>query len=137
MSERQAGRIVAIVRDLFFAARIRDTLRPRGYVVAVVKREEELAAAFAGDPVALVIIDLAFTAIAPPAVIARLKSDAATGAVPLLAFGSHLDRAGREAAKAAGADRVVPNSKLVADLPALVERYARGQMIVATDPVEE
>ena len=137
MSGEQPPRIVAIVRDLFFAARIRDTLRSRGYVVAVVKREEDLAAAFAGSLVALAIIDLGFTAIDPPAVIARLKGDEATSAIPLLAFGSHLDHAGREAAKAAGADRVVPNSKLVADLPALIERFARGQAIAVTDTEEE
>jgi CheY-like chemotaxis protein len=137
VSDEQSNRIVAIVRDLFFAARIRDTLRSRGYVVAVVKREEDLEAAFAGGPVALAIIDLGFVAIDPPAVIARLKGDAATRAVPLLAFGSHLDHAGRDAAKAAGADRVVPNSKLVADLPALVERYVRGQASVTADTEEE
>ncbi|HEU5330727.1 MAG: hypothetical protein ACTHMJ_24425 [Thermomicrobiales bacterium] len=137
MSGEQSNQIVAIVRDLFFAARIRDTLRSRGYAVAVVKREEDVAAAFAGGPVALVIIDLGFVAIDPAAVIARLKGAEATRAIPLLAFGSHLDHAGRDAAKAAGADRVVPNSKLVADLPALVERYARGKAIAVTDTEEE
>ena len=73
---------------------------------------------------ALIIVDLSFRGIDPPGLIARLKGDAATRAVPILAFGSHLDHAARDAAKGAGADRVVPNSKLAEDLPALVERYA-------------
>ena len=118
-------RIVAVVRDLFFAVRIRDTLRPRGYAVAVAGSAPALAQALAAEPApALIIVDLSFRGIDPPGLIARLKGDAATRAVPILAFGSHLDHAARDAAKGAGADRVVPNSKLAEDLPALVERYA-------------
>lgn len=118
--------IIAIVRDLFFAIRIRDTLRPHGYAVAVAGSAPALAEALAAAPVPdLVIIDLAFAGIDPPGTIARLKADPATRAVPVLAFGSHLDQVSRDAAKAAGADRVVPNSKLAEALPDLVGRYAR------------
>jgi len=132
MNERPAGgppptRILALVGDLFFAVRIGNTLRPLGYRVDVASSRAKLAAAL-GDgaaPPALVIVDLAFAAVDPPRQIAALKADEATRASPILAFGAHLDRAARDAAKAAGADRVVANSKLHDDLPALVERYAR------------
>jgi CheY-like chemotaxis protein len=119
-------RVLAVVHDLFFAIRIRDTLRPRGYQVEVAKSADALRQALAvpaGLP-ALIIVDLAFAASDPPGLIAGLKADPATAALPILAFGSHLDHAARDAARAAGADRVVANSKLAADLPDLVSRYA-------------
>lgn len=126
MSQQEQPRIVAVVGDLFFAVRVGNTLRPLGYRVDVVTSEAALAAAVRDEPPALVIIALAFAAIDPPRQIAALKAGAATATIPVLAFGSHLDGAAREAAKAAGADRVVANSKLADALPELVERYARG-----------
>lgn len=126
MSERGTARIVAIVRDLFFAVRIGNTLRPLGYRVDVVHSAAALRESLREDPPRLVIVDLAFAAIDPPRQIADLKAGVTTGAIPILAFGSHLDHAGREAARAAGADRVVANSKLAEDLPALVARYLRA-----------
>lgn len=137
MDDGAGRRVLAIVRDLFFAVRITDTLAARGYTVEVVKSAGALDAALAAPGVApaLVILDLNFRAIDPPTTIARLKADPATGALPVLAFGSHLDQAARDAAKAAGADRVVANSKLAEDLPELARRYAtKGEAGEITAP---
>ena len=124
--ESDERRIIAVVRDLFFAIRIRETLAPRGYRVDVAKSREVLDTLLAMDPLpALVIVDLAFVASEPPALIAALRATPRTAALPILAFGSHLDQVARDAAKAAGADRVVANSKLAEALPELVARYAR------------
>ncbi|HEY8601307.1 MAG TPA: hypothetical protein VIL85_22950, partial [Thermomicrobiales bacterium] len=122
MATNEPTRVVAIVRDLFFAIRIRETLAPRGYTVEVAKSAAALQGilAAAGAPIALIIIDLAFVAIDPATVISELKGAPATASIPILAFGSHLDHASRDAAKAAGADRVVANSKLAEALPDLV-----------------
>ncbi len=124
MTGSAGPRIIVVVKDLFFALRIGNTLRPLGYQVQRVDAEGALQAATRVDPPALIVVDLNFRGIDPPRQIAALKAAPATRAVPILAFGSHLDHAAREAAKAAGADRVVANSKLVEDLPALVARYA-------------
>lgn len=133
MDPTEPTRIVAVVRDLFFAIRIRATLAPRGYAVAVAKTNDALDAALADGPVALLIVDLAFAAIDPSALIARLKGDPISAALPILAFGSHLDHASRDAARAAGADRVVANSKLAEALPDLVARYARPSAQMPTE----
>lgn len=126
MAESDERRIIAVVRDLFFAIRIRETLAPRGYRVDVAKSRAVLDTLLATDPLpALVIVDLAFAASAPPALIAALRAAPRTATLPILAFGSHLDQVARDAAKAAGADRVVANSKLAEALPELVARYAR------------
>jgi hypothetical protein len=46
--------------------------------------------------------------------------------VPTLAFGSHVDMAAQQAARRAGADRVISNSRLALELPAIVERLVQG-----------
>src|SRR4051794_27722415 len=99
MGTPDAIRVVAVVRDLFFAIRIRDTLRPHGYAVEVAKSADALHQALAAPaaPPALVIVDLAFAAADPPVLIASLKGDPATAGLPILAFGSHLDHASRDA----------------------------------------
>ena len=71
------------------------------------------------------LVDLAGRGVDAPGTIRALKEDPATAQVPVVAFGPHLDEAARAAARAAGADAVVANSKLALDLPGLVARYAR------------
>ncbi len=139
MADTAGTRIVALVRDLFFAVRIGNTLRPLGYRVDIVNSEAGLRRAlFQGEGLpALVIVDLAFGAIGPPGRIVALKADPATRAVPVLAFGSHLDHPARAAAKAAGADRVVANSQLADDLPGLVARLTRRAPAAVTATAAE
>lgn len=116
--------VLALVPDLMFASRIEGTLQQLGYRVTVVKDAAALQAAARGDGPALVLVDLAARGVEVPAAIAALKTDVATRALPVVAFGPHLDETAREAAVAAGADAVVANSKLALDLPRLVARYA-------------
>lgn len=115
--------VVAAVRDLFFGLRIANTLRQHGYQVRTVSTSAQLRAALDTGSVDLLVIDLACVACDAIDTIAALKSSSATSSVPILAFGPHIDRAARDAAKAAGADRVVANSKLHDDLVPLVARY--------------
>jgi CheY-like chemotaxis protein len=138
MSDGTDRPIIAVVRDLFFSIRIKETLQAHGYLVAIANSARALAEALTAAPPALIILDLNFRRIDPPATIAQLKANPATQAIPILAFGSHLDHAARDAAKAAGADRVVPNSKLAEDLPALARRYTSpGNAISSPDADED
>src|SRR5262245_17222072 len=57
MTEPASPRAVAVVRDLFFLARIRETARLAGRALATARTPEELGAALAA-PAALVVMDL-------------------------------------------------------------------------------
>jgi DNA-binding NtrC family response regulator len=46
-------------------------------------------------------------------------------ALPVIAYGSHVDTETMAQARAAGATRVIANSKLAADLPAIVAQTLR------------
>ncbi len=110
--------ILLLERDLFFSVKVRDTLSHLGYATQVARSEEDFARKLATAAPALAIVHTGLAGVAWEQVIAQAKA----AAVPILAFGSHVDLEAQQAARRAGADRVISNSKLATDLPAIVER---------------
>jgi DNA-binding response OmpR family regulator len=115
------GAILALEKDLFFSVKIRDTLQRHGMVVTTVRTlaafEQRLNADSAELP-DLVIINTAITGVDWEKAI-RLAHQRA---LPVLAFGSHMDLEARAKALQAGANKVVANSKFATDMPGLVQR---------------
>jgi DNA-binding response OmpR family regulator len=113
--------ILALEKDLFFAVKMRDTLRHHDMEVKTARTlsifERGLSAEGAEKP-ALVIVNTATTGIDWEAAIRQAR----TAGYPVLAFGSHMDLEARAKALAAGAQRVVANSKFSSDMPGLVKR---------------
>jgi CheY-like chemotaxis protein len=113
-----ARRVLAVVPDLFFAAKIAAVAKAAGADVAFASAAAvpALCAAQAPD---LVLLDLH----AGPevhALVRALKAGEATRGVPLVGFFSHVDLETRNAAVAAGIDRALPRSAFVARLPELL-----------------
>lgn len=116
------GTIVALVPDMMFGVRVRDVLAQLGYQARVY--EAAAAAQAALEPgLALLIVDLR----GPVADLTELVGAAkrVDPGLPVLAFGSHVDVERQQAARLAGCDRVVANSKFSADLPGLIASLAR------------
>lgn len=113
--------ILALEKDLFFAVKMRDTLR---HYEIEVQTARTLAAfeqglAHNGEArVALVIVNIAIQGVDW----AEAIRQAHTAGYPVLAFGSHMDLDARAQALAAGAQRVVANSKFTSNMPGLVKR---------------
>jgi DNA-binding response OmpR family regulator len=116
--------ILALEKDLFFAVKMRDTLRHHGMEVKTVRTlaafEQGLQAAGGeqDERPALVIVNTATTGIDWEAAIRKARA----AGYPVLAFGSHMDLEARARAIEAGAQRVVANSKFTSDMPGLVKR---------------
>jgi CheY-like chemotaxis protein len=68
----------------------------------------------------LVLLDLDARWLDVPAAIRELKGTAATAAVPVVCFVAHVNSEAIEAARAAGADRVLARSAFVRELPLLL-----------------
>jgi CheY-like chemotaxis protein len=109
MSDSDARRrVVAVLPDLFFAAKVAATAEAAG------ARLDTVAAGLARERClepptpALVILDLAADATMETA--RALKADPKTRAIPIVGFYSHVDDATRVAALAAGVDRAMPRS---------------------------
>ena len=124
--------ILALEKDLFFAVKMRDTLRHHDMEVTTVRTlpalTENLTAA---EKPALVIIDIASKGVDWEGAISQAREQG----LPVLAFGSHMDLEARARALPAGAQKVVANSNFARDMPGLVTRML--QEPVGTAPRDE
>jgi CheY-like chemotaxis protein len=111
--------VVAAVNDLVFGSRIRAAGDQAGIAVTFVRSAADLVARAAGAR--LVLLDLDTRWLDAPTAIAALRADPVTADVAIVAFGPHVDGAGLDAARSAGADRVLARSGFVRVLPGLLE----------------
>ncbi len=100
------ARVVAVVSDLMLASRVTTALAAAGHEV-----EQEAALPDELDDADAVVADLDAVAV----------EDLAGLGIPALGFYQHTDTATKERADAAGVT-AVPRSRMVRELPALVER---------------
>lgn len=106
--------VAAVVQDLFFGERVEQGLTRLGCRAAVAERYEPER--LIADRPALLVVDLESPR---PQWEALIRAAHAAG-IPVLAFGSHVDREAREAALAAGATRVVAKSRFTTGFDDLI-----------------
>lgn len=127
---QKAIHILALEKDLFFSVKIRDTLLHHNMDVAIVRTLAAFEQRLGSDakPV-LVLINTATKGVDWEAAI-RI---AAAQAIPVLAFGSHMDLEARAKALQAGAAKVVANSKFTSDIVGLVTRMLNAPATIEDD----
>ncbi len=119
--EREPGTIVVLNRDLMFGMRVRNAARSLGFEAVFAAETAGFAEAVRARRPLLGVIDM--NGAVDWAVVRALRDDDAVR-TPLLAFGPHVDVAGRRAAKGAGVDRLVSNGEFHRDTVGLLRRYA-------------
>ena len=119
-----AERIALVINDLIFETKIRSTAQAFGVEVITARDRDGLVKALDEPGVTLVIIDLnSASAVAASAI----EAGKAHPLMPrVVAYVSHVDTDLAEQARAAGADDVLPRSRFAAELPAMLEAFARG-----------
>lgn len=121
-------KVLAVVNDLFFEAKIGEVLRTLGIPAVFAKSEEGLARRLAEIRPVLGLVDCGAHGIDGVAAIARIR--AAAGAepgaepVPVYAFISHIHPEDAARATAGGATAAFAKSQLVRELPDLVMKHA-------------
>lgn len=119
----ESPKVVAVMSDLFFSAKVQDEARKLGMATVIVRDQ---AAAF--DHIkfgaAVVILDLNCASCDPFGLIAKVKSDPEVAAVGIIGFVSHVQTDLRQKASDCGCDRVVARSVFARDLPELLKRFA-------------
>ncbi len=111
--ESQKPRILAVVQDIFFAAKITAAAKRAGVEVSYVVDERELLGA--EPPPQMIIVDLNNTnlnkqGLNPVELIGKLKADPATREVRVIGFLSHVQGDLKREAERAGCDLVLPRS---------------------------
>jgi CheY-like chemotaxis protein len=128
MADGQADmkKILVLIGDLLFASRVEGTLGACGYAVRTVPATAEAATvAREWEPDGIVV---GFGGDSDwEGAIRAIRAENALAKTPLLAFGPHVDTAGRAAATAAGATRVVTNGAFFNRMPDVIEALISGQ----------
>jgi CheY-like chemotaxis protein len=112
--------ILALVPDLWFLSRLRSAAEAAGLAVEVVRRVDRLAGRAAELAPVLIVVDMGIVGQDWAAAVTAVKADPTTAAIPLIAFGPHVDQASQAAARVAGADRVLSNRRFTERLPELL-----------------
>ena len=109
-------RVIAVVDDMFFAAKIRGTGEQAGVRVDFARSAESLIAEGTEEPPASIIVDLHSERTDPFEMAERLKRDERLRAVPLIGFYSHVRTDIPRRATAAGFDYALPRSLFTKNL---------------------
>lgn len=114
-----------LTRDLIFTSKVTGTARALGVTVRTAGNVALATSMIEQWRPKVIFLDLAAGELTGPAAILAYRQIAPAG-TPFVAFGSHVDTAALDAARAAGCDEVMPRSRFSAELPALVSRYLGG-----------
>jgi hypothetical protein len=101
------ARVLSIAVDLMLGSKVQETLTAAGHEVVASPSIEETT----WDGVDLIVADLD---VENPEALVGLG-------MPVLGYYSHVDVETKEAAEAAGVDKVVPRSRMARELPDLVK----------------
>ncbi len=122
--EASKKKIVVVVEDLFFLAKIRETARLLGIALHCAHTPEEVEQKLdEAPPPNLVIVDLNGRRNQPLDLIAGLRRRPDYKRTTLVGFLSHLQAELKQQAQAAGCDLVMPRSAFSQNLPALLRRH--------------
>ena len=114
-------RVIVVVADLFFAAKIRTTAEHVGVEVVFPRSLEALGEACRQGAPALVIVDLHLQREDPFALARHLKAVDELRETPLVGFFSHVQVELQQRATEAGFDRVLPRSAFSKRLPEILQ----------------
>jgi len=118
-----AATVVALVDDLFFLAKIRETAKVIGVNVVTCDTRRGAAAIAEAEPAAI-FLDLNSRSMPAVDWIRTLKADPATKGIRITGFVSHVQEELISDARAAGCDQVLARSAFTQQLPNLLRSLA-------------
>ena len=112
-------RVVAIVPDIFFSAKIAETAKHVGATVEFARSESELLGRV-NDQVALIVLDLNAAGMDPVSTVAKLRAIPALAKTPLVGFVQHEMSDLIDAARKAGCSQVLSRNAFSKNLPQIL-----------------
>lgn len=117
-------RVLVLLDNLFFAAKINQAAAQAGVQTLQAKSAEQALELARTEAPALMLVDLEAFNDAPLHLIAQLKADEQTRAIPIIGFVSHVNVELQERARQAGCDRVMARSAFDRNLFALLSQLS-------------
>ena len=126
-SKRETGVGFLLCDDMIFTSRIAGTARALGLSVKAFRSAAELLTAAKDETPACVIVDLSNPGLSIADLVQGLRQ-CGPPAPRVVAYGSHVDTATLRKAREAGCDPVLPRSKFVEELPAVLPEWMRARV---------
>ncbi len=104
--------------DLFFAVKVSAALKHMDITTVTARTLDVWMRRLESERFVVALVNISARGVAW----AQAIGEARGRGVPVIAYGSHVETEAQSQARAAGATRVIANSKLATDLPAIVER---------------
>lgn len=130
LPSRQPRRALLLDSDLFFSVKVAATLKHLDFVTVTVRQAADWARRLSEERFDIALVNTAAQATDWRGAIASARD----AKVPVIAYGSHVDTDSQAQARAAGATRVIANSRLAADLPTIVEQTLQRFNAAANQP---
>jgi PleD family two-component response regulator len=121
---RQNYKIIAVLDDLLFSSKIRETTKHLGLDLEFIKNADRLIQKLKPEEPSLIIFDLNSKAYNPIETIKNLKSLPELKDIPVLGYLSHVQTDLKKEAAKAGCDLVLPRSKFSKELKKILIKYS-------------
>ena len=119
MNNNNQRRVLAIVPDIFFSAKINETAKHVGATVEFARSAAELLGK-TSDPAALIVLDLNAAGMDTVSIVAKLKALPALADTPCVGFVRHEMSELIAAARQAGCDQVLSRNAFSKSLPQIL-----------------
>jgi PleD family two-component response regulator len=124
MQKQVNKKVLAVLNDLFFTAKINDAAKRAGISVEYVTDGTVAMERAKSDQPMLIVVDLNFDAADPIKLLSKLKSSAATKGISTLGYLSHIQGELKQKAHETGCDMVLPKSAFSLNLSQIFKRHA-------------
>ncbi|MGI9065697.1 MAG: response regulator [Pyrinomonadaceae bacterium] len=118
--------VTAVVDDLFFISKIRETGKALGMIVNFPRNLDALRASIAEDVPELILVDLHHQKLDAVQLASELKANEKVKDIPLMGFFSHVQADLQRQAVQAGYDEVLPRSIFFRDLAKILADKSKG-----------
>ena len=119
--QSETQHILVVVDDLFFTAKITETVRQLGAVPVVAGDIEEVRDRLSQNLPVAIIVDLGLMRSDPVALIDHFRHTPETVDIPMMAYCAHTNQALMDRAVNAGCEYVLPRSSFVHRLPDFIQ----------------
>jgi CheY-like chemotaxis protein len=123
MPTTESKKILAVLDDLFFMVKIKESAKQAGLPIEFLKTEVDVLQQAKTHP-ALIIFDLNYRGVDALKLIESLKADHATQGISLIGYLSHVQGELKVQAQQAGCNAVLPRSAFSQNLSQILKRHA-------------
>ena len=119
--------ILVAVTDIFFYTKVRDALRPHGYVLERIRTQDDVAEKLASTAPVALIVNMNDVTLDAYKALATVQATAAKSPLPVLAFANHEEVDTWRRAKELGVTKIVSRNEFSARAKDLVEELIHPQ----------